>query len=395
MTDAHLIAADEVIRRCRLLSEYTEEPGWITRTFLSSPMHDVHALVRQWMHDAGLSVGIDAAGNIRGVSEAHGPRLLIASHLDTVPHAGAFDGILGVMCGIELAQQSPDAAIEVMGFSEEEGVRYGVPFIGSRAITGTLDVDLIERISPAIQAFGLDPSQLPSAMIANSIAAYLEIHIEQGPVLDELDLPLGIVAAIAGQSRFIVRFQGRANHAGTTPMPLRYDALAGAAEWISLVERDALGKNGLVATVGSISIEPNASNVIPGLAVATLDVRHADDGFRRDAAASLLNAAKQIALHRGLELHIETRLEQEATPMDPLLVSELDSAAKAVGLKAYRMISGAGHDAMIAARRWPSAMLFVRSPGGISHHPDETVLRDDVASALAVGMKFVKRWCHA
>jgi allantoate deiminase len=394
-----LAAAQQVINRCRTLAQFTEEPGWTTRTYLSPPMHDVHASVKGWMQATGMHVSIDAVGNIRGVYpglDPRAPRLVIGSHLDTVPHAGAFDGILGVMLGlalIEAQQHEPlPATVEIIGFSEEEGVRYGVPFIGSRAITGTLDDALIERISDAVQTYGLDESQIPDAALKCEVAGYLETHIEQGPVLASLGLPLAVVEAIAGQSRFIVEFAGHANHAGTTPMHFRRDALAAAAEWILMVERIAIEVPGLVATVGSLAVEPGASNVIAGIARCTLDVRHASDAIRENAVARILRAAKNIADRRQIGVQHEVRLEQKAALMDPGISALLSRAVEAAGLPLHQMVSGAGHDAMIIARSWPAAMLFLRSPGGISHHPDETVLCEDVAAALAAGFCFLDHW---
>ena len=364
--------AREVIRRCRRLAECTEEAGHITRTFLSPPMREVHALVRGWMEEAGLQVATDSAGNIRG-QRGEGPRLMIGSHLDTVPHAGAFDGVLGVMLGIALA---PHAPVEVIGFSEEEGVRFGIPFIGSRAVIG--DPVTAQPVLEAIRAYGLDPSAPADA----DIAAYLEFHIEQGPVLESLNLPLGVVETIVGQSRFEVRFTGRANHAGTTPMYLRHDALAGAAEWIGVVEREG-------GTVGFIAAEPGATNVIPGAARASLDIRRARDDERHRATDCILGAAREIASQRGLAVEWEQKLDQ---PAAALQYEALERAVKAAEFPVHRMASGAGHDAMVVARKVPAAMLFLRSPDGISHHPDETVLAEDVAAALEVGAEYLKSW---
>jgi len=371
--------AHEVIRRCRRLAECTEEPGHITRTFLSPPMREVHALVGGWMRDAGLQVRVDAVGNIRG-ARGEGPRLMIGSHLDTVPHAGGFDGVLGVMMGVALCGGPPGPPLDVIGFSEEEGVRFGTPFIGSRAVIGDPVTDA--AVLDAIREFGFDPAAIPRAELSREVCGFLEFHIEQGPVLESLGLPLGVVESIAGQSRFEVCFTGKANHAGTTPMHLRHDALAGAAEWIGLVEREG-------ATVGCIAAEPGASNVIAGAARASLDVRHARDGERRRIVECILHGAREIALRRGLTVEWEQRLDQPAVAME---CGALERAVEAAGYPVHRMVSGAGHDAMILARKVPAAMLFLRSPGGISHHPDETVLAEDVVAALAVGAKYLESW---
>ena len=377
-------AAQAVINHCQTIATYSEVSGQITRTFLSPLMRDVHDYLQSWMRRLGMKTRIDRAGNLSG-TYGEGPVLLIGSHLDTVPNAGAYDGILGVVLGIMLVEllegQKLPYAIEVIGFSEEEGVRFGVPFIGSRAFIG--DDSLIKRpdIASAIHAYGLQADQAAP----RSYEAYLEFHIEQGPVLESLNLPLGIVEAIAGQTRLDVTFTGQANHAGTTPMSLRRDALAAAAEWILAVETGGPEKG--VATVGHLELEPNTSNAINGHVLASLDVRHADDAVRLATVDRLLVTAHQIANRRNIHLGTKLNLDQAAVPMDTRLTEQLATAA---GPSTHRMTSGAGHDAMIVAPHIPAAMLFLRSPGGISHHPDESVLRDDVAAALDVGMRFLK-----
>lgn len=387
---------NDVIARCRALAEATEEPGFITRTFLSRAMHAVHANLRDWMESAGISVSTDHAGNLRGIYPANrsdAPRLFIGSHLDTVPHAGAFDGILGVVLGIALVERLDGRRlpfdIEVIGFSEEEGVRFGVPFIGSRALIGDIDDQLLTTISDSITTFGLDSQRMGEACVKDDALGYLEFHIEQGPVLESLDLPLGVVEAIAGQSRLDLSFEGRANHAGTTPMHLRRDALVGAAEWIGMVEREASSVVGAVATVGRVRVTPGATNVIAGSATASLDVRHADDDLRHELVAQLLRCAEQVANRRCLTVSWEQRLDQPAVAMDATLTEMLERAVAITGRRVHRMASGAGHDAMIVARRMPAAMLFLRSPGGVSHHPDETVLAEDVDAALEAGVQLL------
>lgn len=387
--------ADKAIQYCRNLARCSEEPGRTTRTFLSPPMHDVHRLLGEWMRQAGMQVSVDAAGNLRGVrTGGDTSRLVIASHLDTVPNAGAFDGILGVVMGVALAEALGDRndcpTLEVIGFSEEEGVRFGVPFIGSRAIAGTLDETILTpAVVNAIRAFALDPADMPAARLSSETVAYLEFHIEQGPVLESLGLPLGIVDAIVGQSRLNLTFRGRANHAGTTPMTLRRDALAAASEWICRVENLAVGEPSLVATVGSIMAEPNATNVIPELVRVSLDVRHSCDETRRSSVAEMLAAAGQISERRGIALDHEQRLDQAAVALDANLRGKLSQWVQAAGYPVHHMMSGAGHDAMILAPHVPAAMLFLRSPGGISHHPDEAVIAADVDAALDVGLRFI------
>lgn len=367
-------------------------------------MREVHRILRAWMEDAGMHVHLDAAGNLRGVYAGHSraaPRLWIGSHVDTVPGAGAFDGVLGVVIGIALVEALQRRRLrfelEVVAFSEEEGVRFGVPFLGSRALAGTFDDALLQTrdrdgitVAQAIRDFGLDPSEIPRACVQERPLGYLEFHIEQGPVLESLNLPLGIVESIVGLSRLELHFIGRANHAGTTPMHLRKDALAGAAEWIAEVERKAAGSPGLVATVGRIEARPGAANVIPGEVRASLDVRHPDDAVRLRAVEEILAAARDLAASRGLTVQSVTRLNQPAIACDPGLTKLVEQSVTAAGFPVHRMSSGAGHDAMVMAAKMPIAMLFLRSPGGISHHPDESVLPGDVEAALQTGLKFLE-----
>ena len=393
--------AHKVIDCCGALALCSEEAGRTTRTFLSTPMHEVHRQLGAWMQQLGMHVRVDAAGNLRGVrGSSESPRLVIGSHLDTVPNAGAFDGILGVVLGIALVEAAGDElrlAIEVVGFSDEEGVRFGVPFLGSRALVGTLDQQILERrdttgstVTDAIRAFGLDPAGLAEAGLHKGTMGYLEFHIEQGPVLDHLKLPLGVVDAINGQSRLRLTFKGAANHAGTTPMSMRHDALAAASEWIQSVEQHAIETKDLVATVGSLEVEPDASNVIPGAARASLDVRHRCDATRLESVARLLDSAGAICKRRGIGLEYELVLDQAAVILDPKFRELLARAVQNAGYPLHHMTSGAGHDAMVIAPHVPSAMLFLRSPGGISHHPSESVIVEDVESALKAGLSFVR-----
>ncbi len=390
-----------VIERCRELAGFSEEADRTTRTFLSAPMRDVHRALRGWMEEAGMEVSGDAAGNLRGFRAGRGAeRLLIGSHVDTVPGAGAFDGVLGVALAIALIESLNGRrlrfGVEVVAFSEEEGVRFGVPFIGSRALVGTLDEELLGRrdalgvsVAEAIRGFGLDPSRVGEAVLHPRVLGYLEFHIEQGPVLESLSLPLGVVTGIAGQSRLAFIFRGQANHAGTTRMNLRRDALACAAEWVVAAESLACGVPGLVATVGRMEVSPGAGNVVPGEVTASLDVRHSDDAMRTRAVEDLIASARRIAGRRGIQVEWTVKLDQAAVPCDPPLTATLARAVASAGHPVHHLSSGAGHDAMILAQKVPVAMLFLRSPGGISHHPSESVLEGDVEAALAAGLSFL------
>jgi len=393
------------IEECRCIAAMTEEPGRITRRFLTPPVHAVHELLSGRMDALGMSVRVDAAGNLRGLWQppsAGKQRLILGSHIDTVPDAGAFDGVLGVTLALEwvgLAQEfNLPLPIEVIAFSEEEGVRFGVPFLGSRAVAGRFDPALLAlkdadgvTLDAAIRAFGLDPSRIGEAASGADALGMVEIHIEQGPVLEAEGLSVGAVTAIVGQTRKSLEFAGHANHAGTTPMRLRRDALAGAAEWIAAVETLALRTEGLIATVGKADVRPNAGNVIAEAVNASLDVRHANDTARHAAVEALVEQANAIAGRRGLALACKLQMDQPAVPMDERLTAYLAESIEAAGLPLRQMPSGAGHDTMVMAARMPTAMLFLRSPGGISHHPDEAVREEDVEDALKVGRKFLER----
>jgi allantoate deiminase len=403
MTGTYTKHAVTVIARCREIAACTEVPGETTRLFLSPPMHAVHALLRGWMEAAGMTVHVDAIGNLRGIWPAltsDSPRLLIGSHLDTVPNAGAFDGILGVVLAVAVVEQLQGQhlpfAIEVIGFSEEEGVRFSKPFLGSLALVGKLDAETLARTDPdgisvrqAIEAYGLNPAQLPAAVLSDRSFAYIEFHIEQGPVLESENASLGIVEALVGQTRMEVIFIGQSNHAGTTPMHLRHDAMSAAAAWIAAVEEYARSSEDLVATVGKVEVSPGAGNVIAGRVTASLDVRDSDDDVRKASVAAMLQLAETAAGKRGVQLTTRTQLEQPAVPLDSHLTTMLQNAAAQAGFPSRRMTSGAGHDAMILAPVIPSAMLFLRSPGGLSHHPAESVLQQDVEAALATAMEFL------
>ncbi len=418
-TESAIIRAEQVIARCKKLASFSEDPGYTRRTFLSAPMRGCHEEITRWLCAVGAEVTVDAAGNLRGFYPAEqsiAPRLLLGSHLDTVPNAGAYDGVLGVVLAVALLESLEGRrlpfGIEVVGFSEEEGVRFGIPFIGSRALVGSLDEALLNRrdnngisVRAAIEGFGLNPKELAGATLKDHTFAYLEFHIEQGPVLESLGLALGAVEAIAAQTRLELTFLGRANHAGTTPMHLRYDSVAAAAEWIVSVERTAESHSGLVATVGQIEAKPGTTNVIAGEARVTLDVRHRSGDACARAAELAVRQAEEIAERRGLTLRTRPLLSQAAAAMDGFLIDQIEEAIRTAGCKPHRMVSGAGHDAMILAEKVPVGMIFLRSPGGISHDPAESVLVEDVAKALECGLRLLdqlantselqKRMCRA
>ncbi|PNY81885.1 allantoate amidohydrolase [Deinococcus koreensis] len=393
-----------VLAACRELAALTEVPGETTRPYLCPTTRGVHAFLRAWADRLGLSTRIDAVGNLRSRREGptpDSPTLYLGSHIDTVPNAGAYDGILGVLLAYALAEAVRDQALpyalEVLAFSEEEGVRYGVPFIGSRALTGTAGplLELRDKdgltVSDAIRAYGLNPDELPDAEIRSESLGYLEFHIEQGPVLQAAGAGVGVVTAIAGQNRVLLDFTGQAAHAGTTPMTHRRDALAAAARFVVAAEERARATPGLVATVGVMQARPGAINIVPGEVHCTLDIRHERDEVRRDALPLLLADAERFAAERGVTVSITPKMEEAATPMDARFQGLLRQAATDLGLDAPDVLSGAGHDAMIMSTRMPAAMLFLRSPNALSHHPDEMVNPEDVEAALRVGLRFLER----
>jgi len=397
--------AARIIARCRELARITDVPGETTRLYLSPATRDAHTLLSWWFRQAGLTARTDDTGSLRATrrgSRPDAPTLVLFSHIDTVPNAGAFDGPLGVLLALsaieELGHTPLPFHIELIAFAEEEGARFGFPFLSSLAATGQLTPELLARtdsdgvsVAEAIKSFGLDPARIPAScpLPANTFAA-LEVHIEQGPVLESEDAQLAVVESVVGQSRFELTFTGHANHAGTTPMPLRHDALAAAAQWIVEVERYAANYTQLVATVGQMTALPGAMNVVPGVVRTSLDVRHPKDESRHAAVAHLLTKAEASAALRGVRVQAIARSEQRAVPMDRELTQKLHQAAGRAGFDAKPLFSGAGHDAMILAAAVPTTMLFLRSPGGLSHHPDETVREQDVEAALATVLELLR-----
>jgi len=409
--------AQLVMRRCDELGAITGEPGRITRTFASPAMRRANELVAKWMRGAGMTTRVDAIGNLIGHYAATGengrwrmedgrhltPVLLLGSHLDTVRNAGKYDGPLGVILAIACVEELRRKkvrlpfAVEVIGFGDEEGVRYQTAYLGSKVLAGCFDEKDLKRkdaegisMADAIREFGGDPAQLKQARLdPKTLLGYLEAHIEQGPVLEKNNRAVGVVTAIAGQSRLKFIFMGRAGHAGTTPMTLRRDALCAASEFILAVEKHARKTAGLVATAGQIHAEPGASNVIPGVVTLTLDARHQKDFVRRAAKAMLRKAARQIAARRGLKVAAQVVQQTNSVPCSRELSQLLKRSARKHQNKILELPSGAGHDAAVMAKIAPAAMLFIRCKGGISHHPNEAVRVRDVTVALNVMREFV------
>jgi len=373
------------MRRCDELGAISDEPGCLTRTFHSPAMQRANELVAHWMRDAGMAVREDAAFNLLGrweSSQRGAKTFLVGSHLDTVRNAGKYDGPLGVLLAIACVEHLREQKVtlpfhlEIVGFSDEEGVRYQTTYLGSRALAGTLTRKDLATITEK----GIEKARRR----ANEFIGYAEAHIEQGPVLEAHNLGVGVVTAIAGQSRIRVQWQGRAGHAGTTPMNLRRDALCAAAE-LTLAARDC----GVIATVGQLEVKPGASNVIPGLVTMSLDVRHQSDA-RRVAAVKKLNACAQaISQRTGVKLTWSVIQDTKTTSCDPALTNLMRKATAKHEREVLSLPSGAGHDAATIAALCPVSMLFLRCKGGVSHHPDESVKTADVAKGIAVLTDFL------
>ena len=399
MTDAAT-----VMQRCDVLAACTDEPGSISRPFASDAMRRAHQYVREWMREAGMSVSRDNVGNLRARYEGDGgSTLLLGSHLDSVRNAGRYDGPLGVTVAIAAVQRLHGAgrrlpfAIEVLAFADEEGLRFGTTYLGSRAFRGTFDAHDLERVdaagvtmADAIRGFGGDPARIADDRRApDGLLGYVEVHIEQGPVLEARGLPVGIVSAIAGQSRLELQFTGEAGHAGTVPMDRRRDALPAAAEVVLAAEAAATTQEGLVATVGKLHVEPGVANVIPASATFTLDVRHAHDAVRSRVTEALLSRARDIGKRRKLAMEARSIGENAAVHCAPRLVTLLSQAVKDCGQRPIELTSGAGHDAVVMSSMTDVGMLFVRCKGGVSHNPAESVTAADTGVALDVLGRFL------
>lgn len=402
--------ASRPVNRCDQLGAhpFSDTQDGLFRAYLSDAYAATCKQVATWMGEAGMTCHTDAAGNLIGRYEGEkpgAPALLIGSHLDTVRNAGRYDGTLGVMLGIEVVAhfaargERLPFALEVIGFGDEEGSRFSASMLTSRAVAGTLDALPLSAVDAngatlhdVLVHNGLDPARyLEAAYKPQQVLAYLEAHIEQGPVLEAANMSVGVVTAIAAQYRFRVSIQGVAGHAGTMPMSLRQDALAAAAEAILAIERlGAAGPEDLVATVGQLHVGPGASNVVPGETTFSLDIRAGTADVRDRAATAICATLKDIAKKRNVTLSIEPQNDLAATPCDPQLTDLLaTSVTHVTGQPARRLVSGAGHDAMVMAALTPVCMLFLRCKKGISHNPAEAVRHDDVHTALQVMLEFI------
>jgi allantoate deiminase len=400
-----------IMQRCDALARHSELPGGLTRVFLSPEARAATDKILDWMREAGMQAKLDAIGNAAGRYEGERPGLpclMLGSHLDTVRDAGEYDGMLGVITAIECVhalnstKERLPFAIEVIGFGDEEGVRFGTTLLGSRAVAGIFDSKALHAVdstgksmAQAMQEFGLDAKRVSEvARKKGEVLAYAELHIEQGPVLEAEGLPVGVVTAINGFSRLRVTLHGAAGHAGTVPMRLRRDALAGAAECVLAVERIARGHPELVGTVGRIEAKPGAINVIPGEVAFTVDVRAPQDSLRNDRVAAIRSEIESTCKKRNLKSEIETLQEFGVTACAPWLMQQMDRAVASQGFRVRRLPSGAGHDGMAIGAITDICMLFVRCKGGISHSPLESISEEDAAAGARVFLQFMQSFSH-
>ena len=406
----NLSLGSEIVERINALAAISQDPANITRIFLTSEHRAASDLILDWMRQAGMAAHMDAIGNVCGRYEGERPglpALMLGSHYDTVRDAGRWDGPLGVITAIACVADLHERglrlpfAIEVVGFADEEGVRFSSTLLGSRAIAGTFDEGVLRvrdkagvSLREAITTFGLDPDHIgKAARVRGELLAYVELHIEQGPVLEQENLAVGVVSAIAGATRLAARLTGMAGHAGTVPMRLRRDALTGAAECIGVIEQFCRSDEaGLVGTVGYIHASPGATNVIPGQASFTIDMRALTDMHRRRAVADVVRQIEAVAKRRELDLQIDVTHENRTAPCASWLKAQIAEAIAGEGFRVFELPSGAGHDGMAMIDIADVGMIFVRCRGGISHHPDEHVELADADAGARVLLRLVENF---
>jgi allantoate deiminase len=404
--DADLAAGRRLMARLEAFAEFTDEPRRLTRLFLSEAhRRAAHAFIG-WCGEAGLQAKIDAAGNVVARYEgkrAGAPALMLGSHIDTVRDAGLYDGNYGALAALAVVEtlsardERLDHAIEIVAFGDEEGVRFRTTLTGSLALAGNYPEDVLDQkdaqgvlMRDALFAFGGDPERA-GALRRPDVAAFVEAHIEQGPVLEAEGLPLGIVTAIAGATRLEVGVDGVAGHAGATPMGLRRDAMTAAAEMVLAIEAYARNElASLVATVGRLEVWPGATNVIPGHVQLAVDIRAPDDARRNVAVTDITERIEDIARSRGVGVSVAKSHEANAFVCHPNIVAGLAQAVAAVGAPLRLLPSGAGHDTMAMGALCPAGMLFVRCKGGVSHNPLESITVEDCAIGLKALIQFAR-----
>jgi len=396
----------EIMRRTERIAQCSEPGPGVTRLPFTEEHRCAAALLRGWMEAAGLAVHTDSCGTLIGRRDGARSRraLLLGSHQDSIPQGGRYDGMLGIVLPIVCLEYLKDAplpfAVEVLAFADEEGVRFPTAMPGPRALAGTFDaavLDLCDRhgvsLRRAMRDYGAQPDGIAQlARAPGEVLGFVETHIEQGPVLQHHNLPLGVVTAICGIERWSVSLRGRAAHAGTTPVNLRRDALACAAEVVAEVERHCRATDELMGNVGALSVTPNAVNVVPARVELSLELRAGDDHLRRRAATAVTARIRRIAENRGIQATLRQTYAQAAVQCDAALSDALQGAVTASGFPAHRLVSGATHDASAMAAAFPVAMLFVRCLDGVSHHRAESITADDAGAAAAVLIEFLMRF---
>lgn len=402
-------AGRRILDRCDALARHSLGGEGVTRLYLSPEHRQAAATLCGWMEEAGMTASLDAAGNIvgrYGSVSGGGPYLILGSHQDSVKNGGKYDGPLGVVTAIDCVaelhrrRRRLPFGIEVVAFGDEEGTRFRTTLAGSRAIAGTFGDDLLQAVDAdgktmreAMIAFGLDPAAVGRAAHAKGdVLGYVELHIEQGPILEKEDLPICAVTAISGQSRSLISLVSAPNHAGTVPMHLRHDPLLAASEIALAVEKTAIAHDHTVATVGSIRAEPGLMNVVPGNVTISLDLRSEADEVRKHAYAEIVAAARTVAARRGTEIRIEPVLDLESCRCDTWILERLERSVAAVGVRPLRLPSGAGHDGMAMRHLTGIGMMFVRCRGGVSHSPEEAVAADDVGVAARALLHFIENF---
>ncbi|WP_026462888.1 allantoate amidohydrolase [Adhaeribacter aquaticus] len=403
----YLKRAEKLLKQINELATISEQSGAITRTYGSEAFIKASQQIKNWMEAAGLDTYIDNIGNVRGKLTCSNPEaktFVIGSHLDSVANAGKFDGPLGIVMGLEMVSQIDKNKlpfnIELIAFCDEEGVRFHSTYLGSKVVAGSFDKNNLKTkdasgisLQEVIISMGGNPDKLcEDAIKPDDWLGYFEIHIEQGPVLYERNIPVALVTAIAGQNRIEVMFKGVAGHAGTVPMDMRQDALCCAAEFIISVEKYAnKHKKEIVATVGKLHIPNSASNVIPGLVTCTLDLRSADEAMLFSANIAIKNMCRDICQKRNVLMDWHQVQNTNPVTCDVSLNNLLNASIERAGYTVIQLVSGAGHDAVPISKISPATMLFVRCFKGISHNPLEDVELKDIAASIHVADIFLQQ----
>ncbi|MFC5475881.1 allantoate amidohydrolase [Paraherbaspirillum soli] len=403
---------NSIMRWAEQIGAWSDDDNGLTCAYMTAAHTRTAAQIASWMREAGMQVEIDAAGNVVGRYLSDHPQaktLMTGSHYDTVRNGGKYDGREGILLPIAIVQHLHQRGeklpfhLEIIGFSEEEGVRFKSTFLGSNAVIGQFDLDLLNNtdrdgitMREALQSAGHDVAAIPAiARNPADLLGYVEVHIEQGPVLLQRDLPAGIVTSIAGSCRYMVQLKGVASHSGTTPMAMRKDAAVAAAEILLYVEQRCAQdqRASLVGTVGQLQVPNGSTNVIPGACIFSLDIRAADDAVRDAAVFDVLQHIESVCQRRCIEASVEKMVSAPAAPCAPWLMEQLAAAAERAGVQPFKLTSGAGHDAMTIAKITDVAMLFTRcGNGGISHNPLETMTADDAEVSAQILLDFLRHF---